>query len=264
MAAVYENKAIDRERWRAVDFDFNTGIHPYRGDITTEQATAALVAWDVKAQKIGWKVPLPGLWNGGTLATAGNLVLQGTSGGKLHAYRADSGLPLWSFDVGVGVSAPPITYAVDGKQYIAILAGWGGAGYIGSSAFAQHQWRYMAQPRRLLVFSLEGKAELPPAPAMADLEFIDDPKQAIDLAQAEAGQDIFLESCWACHGMKAKASGGAPDLRASAIAADQKAFAGLLRSGALQERGMPIYDDLSEREVEQVYWFIRQMARESL
>ncbi len=64
--------------------------------------------------------------------------------------------------------------------------------------------------------------------------------------------------------MKAKASGGASDLCASAVAADQKAFASLLRSGALQERGMPIYDDLSEREVEQVYWFIRQMARESL
>ena len=60
------------------------------------------------------------------------------------------------------------------------------------------------------------------------------------------------------------AGGGAPDLRASAIAADAGSFAHLLKSGALQTRGMPRFDDLNPRQVEQVYWFIRERARESL
>ena len=64
--------------------------------------------------------------------------------------------------------------------------------------------------------------------------------------------------------MYAIAGGGAPDLRGSPIAANLEAFASLLESGALQSRGMPRYDDFNAREVEQVYWYIRQRARESL
>jgi quinohemoprotein ethanol dehydrogenase len=264
MAGLYDLNQIDRERWRAKDFQFNTGYQPYRGDIAPADATGALLAWDVRRQQPAWKVDLPGFWNGGTLTSAGNLVWQGSSGGGLHAYAADTGRLLWSFDAGVGISAAPITYAIGGRQYVAVLAGWGGASYMGSSAMAQHGWDYGTQPRRLLVFSLDGKAEPPPTvPPKADLDFVDNPDQAIDLAQAGEGQDLYLAVCVACHGHAVIASGAAPDLRASRIAADQGAFKALLREGALQSRGMPRFDELSEREVEQIYWFIRREARKA-
>lgn len=265
MAATNDKRGIDSERWRARDFTFNTGFQPYRGDIAPEHATGALLAWDVTRQKAAWKVDLPGLQNGGTVTTVGNLVFQGTSGGQLHAYRADTGRLLWSFDAGVGITAPPISYAVDGKQYIAVLAGWGGVSYLGSSAMAQHGWTYGHQPRRLLVFSLEGKATAPATvPPHTELVFVDDPDQDIDTAQAQAGQDIYLDYCLGCHGFAAVSGGGAPDLRASAAAARLDSFSALVRGGALQSRGMPKFDDLSEQQVEHIYWFIRQRARESL
>jgi alcohol dehydrogenase (cytochrome c) len=60
---------------------------------------------------------------GGALATAGNLVFLGEADGTFGAYDAKSLKPLWSFNVGTGINAPPITYAVNGKQYVAVLAG---------------------------------------------------------------------------------------------------------------------------------------------
>ena len=265
MAGEYDKQGIDRERWRARDFVFNSGFQPYRRDIPAEDTSGALLGWDVKRQRVAWQVPLPGYWNGGTLTTAGNLVFQGTSGGKLHAYRADTGLPLWNFDAGVGISAAPVTYAVGGKQYVAVLAGWAGGSYLGSSTMAQHGWHYGDQPRRLLAFSLSGKATPPPTvPPRRELRIVDDGSQAIDVGQARAGQDLYLDNCVGCHGFHAIAAGGAPDLRASGLAANLDAFGQLLRSGALQHRGMPRYQELNDREIEQLYWFIRQRARESL
>jgi quinohemoprotein ethanol dehydrogenase len=265
MAAYYDKRGIDKERWRAQEFTMNTGFQAYTQDIAESDVSSALVAWDPVAQRRAWSIPLPGFWNGGTLTSAGNLVWQGTGGGKLHAYRADTGLPLWSFDAGVGISAPPITYAVKGRQYVAVLAGWGGASYIGSSAMAQSGWAYGAQQRRLLVFSLEGKAT-PPATKPPQLKpvFIDDPKLAIDEAQAAEGKLIYHDYCFGCHGFAVISAGGAPDLRASAVAAGRESLLQLLHSGNLQSRGMPMYDDLNPRQVEQLYWFIRQRARESV
>ena len=265
MGGEYDKQDIDRERWRARDFRFNSGFQPYRRDIGVDDVGGALLGWDVRRQKVAWRVDLPGYWNGGTVSTAGNLVFQGSAGGKFHAYRADTGLPLWSFDAGVGISAAPVTYAIDGKQYVAVLAGWAGGAYLGSTALAQHGWAYGAQPRRLLVFSLEGKSEPPPLSApVKELEILDDKKQRIDTAQAKVGQDLYLDMCVGCHGFHVISAGGAPDLRASPIAAQLEPFRQLLYSGALQHRGMPKYDDLNERETEQIYWFVRQRARESL
>jgi quinohemoprotein ethanol dehydrogenase len=265
MAGEYDKREIDRERWRAKDFTFNTGFQPYRADIGVDDATGSLLAWDVRRQKPAWKIDLPGFFNGGTLTSAGNLVIQGTSGGRLHAYSADKGLPLWNFNAGVGISAPPISYAIDGKQYIAVLAGWGGAAYVGSTAFAQHGWAYGSQPRRLLTFSLDGKMKPPPIqPPQLELAIIDDRAQDIDSAQATVGQDLYLAMCLGCHGFAVISAGGAPDLRASTVAANLDSFRQLLKTGALQSQGMPRYQELNNREVEQMYWFIRQRARESL
>ena len=86
-----------------------------------------LIAWDPVRQKEVWRANYRGPWNGGILTSAGNLVVQGSAAGDISAYRADSGEKLWSMFAQSPVMAAPITYEVDGEQYIAVLSGWGGA-----------------------------------------------------------------------------------------------------------------------------------------
>jgi alcohol dehydrogenase (cytochrome c) len=71
--------------------------------------------------KASVKMPYPNY--GGVLATAGNLVFIGQLDGTLYAYDAKTLKEVWSFNTGTGINAPPITYSVNGKQYIAILVG---------------------------------------------------------------------------------------------------------------------------------------------
>jgi quinohemoprotein ethanol dehydrogenase len=65
-----------------------------------------------------------GFWNGGLMTTAGNLVFEGMGDGKFNAYDARNGKQLWSFDAHFGITGAPITYEVDGKQYVSVVAGW--------------------------------------------------------------------------------------------------------------------------------------------
>lgn len=95
------------------------------------------VAWDPVAQKEVWRVNYTGGSGSGTLATGGNLVFQATPQGALTAYNAQTGAKLWESPVGAG-AATPISYELDGKQYIAIAAGRG----------------QQNQPARVTVFAL--------------------------------------------------------------------------------------------------------------
>ncbi len=106
-------------------------------------------------------MPLDTLWNGGALSTAGNVVFQGTADGWFSAYDARTGTRLWHQSVGMGIIASPMTYSVDGRQYVAVLAGYGGSAAI-LSDIMNVGWKY-AGPRRLLTFALDGKAVLPPS-----------------------------------------------------------------------------------------------------
>ena len=82
-----------------------------------------LKAWNPLTRKVVWQVETAGISNGGTLATAGNLVIQGLADGYLHAYSAVDGKDLWSFYAGVAVTGVPITYSVAGRQYLTITSG---------------------------------------------------------------------------------------------------------------------------------------------
>ncbi len=79
--------------------------------------------------KILWQAKTPQPLVGGVVATAGGLVFTGEGGGDFDAYEAATGKKLWRFACGAGVNAPPITYAIDGRQYVAVAAGgsaiWG-------------------------------------------------------------------------------------------------------------------------------------------
>jgi quinohemoprotein ethanol dehydrogenase len=134
----------------------------------------ALIAWDVVAQKERWRAPAGGGAGGGTVATAGNLVIQVAPDGRLMAYTADNGEKVLEIQTGLRTGAgPPITYMLDGRQYIAFAAGSGGrvvpnreAGGPGAAAPASTPGggRRTASAQgnpKLMVFRLDGKAPLP-------------------------------------------------------------------------------------------------------
>jgi quinohemoprotein ethanol dehydrogenase len=222
----------------------------------------SLVAWDPVAQKARWKIDHDWIWNGGTLTTAGNLVFQGTADGYLSAYDGATGQRLWHYNAGLGIVAAPISYAVNGTQYVAVLVGYAGPN---GSAMMNVGWKFGAQPRRLLVFRLDGKATLPPtAPPDLKVHALDDPSLVLNPADIEAGRKLFPQ-CQGCHGANAESAGSpGPDLRESAVALDRQALWTVLHQNTLLDRGMPPFDHLTEAQVGQLHAFIRSRAREVL
>jgi quinohemoprotein ethanol dehydrogenase len=223
-----------------------------------------LVAWDPVAQKEAWRVPNSYLWNGGTLATAGGLVFQGTAEGMFNAYDAANGKRLWQFDTGLGIVAAPMSYSIGDRQFVSILVGYGGA----TAAFGKFMnvgWKFGAQPRRLLTFAIDGKAVLPKSPPRdMKIHAVDDPKLVLDEADVAAGRMLSVQ-CAACHGVGLNSPGTpGPDLRESGIALRLDTFSELLKSGALMQNGMPRFQNLTDDQIRQLHSYVRARAREAL
>lgn len=213
----------------------------------------ALVAWDPVARKEVWRHQYPGPGNGGLLATAGNLVFQGSAAGELQAFRANDGQKLWSMPLQTGIIAPPITYRIDNEQYIAILAGWGGAYPLAAGELSFISGR-VQNISRLMVFKLNGKTQLPTAPTIKTLTFAPPalPLSPTDFHEAEL---LFARHCSSCHGDSAVSGGITPDLRASPILSQQAAWETVLK-GALLNAGMPDFSsrlDQSKSEAIRAY-----------
>jgi quinohemoprotein ethanol dehydrogenase len=231
-----------------------------------DRDTTNLRAWDPVSQKEVWSVKTPGFWNGGVMTTAGNLVFEGMGDGKLNAYDARNGRQLWSFDAHFGITGSPITYEVDGKQYVSVVAGWGGTG----AAFSGHLttgygWQTRIHKHRLLTFVLDGKTPLPPQAPPAVAVPIDDPSFVVDPQRAKAGAGVYFGSmCLGCHGFYMIGGGYAPDLRASRVPLSADAFREVVKKGSLLSRGMPQFDELSDDDLESLRHFIRQRARETM
>ena len=223
-----------------------------------------LIAWNPVTQKEVWRVQHPGLWNGGTLATAGGLVFQGTADGYFKAYEAKSGKEVWAFDAGLGIIGAPMSYSIDGRQYVSILVGYGGtaAAY---GHFMDMGYKFGRQPRRLLTFALGGDKTLPPkSPPDFTVHALDDPTLNLNAADIAAGRALSVQ-CAACHGVGLQATGTpGPDLRESAIALKIDSFATLLKSGALLDQGMPRFQQLTDDQIRQLHAYIRAKAREVL
>lgn len=132
---------------------------------------STLVAYDPVKQEVRWRVPVGNSRFGGTLSTASNLVFQVAPDGRLMAYSAEKGEQLLELQTGLRSGmAPPITFSIDGKQYIALMGGTGGTASVGTTNPGAVTTQ---QKPMLLVFGLDGKAELPkpgaaPAPNAAD------------------------------------------------------------------------------------------------
>jgi quinohemoprotein ethanol dehydrogenase len=211
-------------------------------------------------QRRAWEVPLVGPVNGGTATTAGNLVFQGQVTGEFTAYAADSGAKLWSFDAQAGIVGQPISYQVDGRQYVTVIAGWRG---MGSTSGRDTEWDYYTQPRRVLTFALDGKDVLPAAdktvrPYVDDAAFITDP------AKVAIGQATYGSRCVLCHGGRVVSGGTAPDLRKSMLPLSYDAIRAVLQDGVLLPRGMPRFEELTREQIEGLQHYIRSRARESM
>ena len=227
----------------------------------------SLLAWDPSAQKLRWRVDHPFFWNGGTMTTAGNLVFQGDSTSEFAAYQAETGQKLWSFKAGLGIIAPPISYAVAGKQYVSVLVGYGADGAAVAAGKSQG-WKYGAQPRRMLTFALDATAALPPtAPPDFSVKPLDDPALVLDSKRVASGEVVYggagAGGCGVCHGDSLDAMGLAPDLRESPVALNLAAFRAFVRSGASISHNMPKFDDLSDDQLEDVFEYIRAGARKA-
>jgi quinohemoprotein ethanol dehydrogenase len=252
-------------------FRFTKAPETFSGVIATpfmtddpQDGKGALIAWDPVAQKPRWTVWHRWMWNGGTLSTAGDLVFQGTADGKVTGYDAADGKVLWRFDAGLGIIAPPISYAWKGTQYVSLLVGWAGPNPYGKGLMPTG-WRYNAQPRRLLTFRLDGKAALPPtAPYDETVRAIDDPAAVLDPAAVAAGDRLYHMACHGCHGGALQSSGApGPDLRESGLALDREALWQVLHEGALLAKGMPKFPQYSREEADQIYSYIRAGARQA-
>ena len=260
MAGYYNDEGREPRNWKLTSED-PMGLKGFYDDIPANAGSSALEAWNPVTQSRAWEVETPGVANGGVIATAGDLVFQGRADGQLKAHDAASGAELWSFDMGVGTQAAPMTFSVGDRQYVAILAGWGGSQMLLGSLGAQHGWIGREHPRRLLVFALDGDAELPDAPPPSRPEPVDDADFVVDAAKAEQGKKIYGRLCVICHGTAAIAGGYAPDLRASSVPMSASAFDAIVQNGALLDRGMPNYPELKPEELEALRHYIRERAR---
>jgi quinohemoprotein ethanol dehydrogenase len=203
-----------------------------------------LIAWDPVNRKAVWRANYLGPWNGGVLTTAGNLVVQGNAAGDFVAYRADTGQKLWSAFAQTPVMAPPVTYEVNGEQYIAVLAGWGGAYPLmqGAESAKSGNERNIS---RVLVFKPGGKATLPPVPP-APREMLPPLPDIADVATLVNGQALFGRFCSVCHGEAAVGGGVVPDLRKSPYL-PVEAWYGIVLDGTLKSNGMAPFGAVLDR-----------------
>ena len=194
-----------------------------------------LIAWDPVKQQEAWRAEHKGPWNGGTLATGGGLVFQGTADGHFNAYDASTGKPLWSAETYTSTLAGPITYTVDGEQYVAVGAGFGSVYYL-VAGFAVDK---LGSPDngRILVYKLGGKAALP-KPVLTRVPLPTPPPATAPQAQVAAGHATYNKFCLVCHGYNAISGGVIPDLRYSALIGDPAAFKDVVLNGARKSQGM--------------------------
>ncbi|GFE78520.1 alcohol dehydrogenase [Steroidobacter agaridevorans] len=221
----------------------------------------ALKAWDPIAQREVWRVDYPWFYNGGLLATAGNLVFQGTTDGYLKAYTADTGKLAAEVFVGTSIMAAPATYAVDGEQFIAVLAGYGGAQldeFLEGSAARKY-----GNTGRIVAFKLGGgkvpvppekdwDANIPPLPA----------RMHADAATLDRGALLFGQHCGVCHSLSDE-PGGYPNLL-RLTPGKHAIFDEIVLRGAMAGRGMAGFsNEISEADAHAIHAYLIDKAYEA-
>ena len=211
--------------------------------------SSRLVAWDPIQQKEAWGIDQPTFNNGGLLSTAGGLVFQGDAAGMFTARDAQTGEALWEYDIRSGAIAPPITYTIDGEQYVSILVGWGG--HMGKL----YHFVDRIHPGTLFTFKIGGTAQ-----ALEKLPALDKPLTALrDNATPEqigTGWNTWVQYCVFCHPSPGSGDAANPDLARSSDGVLNN-LKSIVLEGTLVENGMPSFAGImTEEELESVKCFI--------
>ncbi len=216
-----------------------------------------LIAWDPVAQKPAWTVRLSGIMNGGVLTTAGNLVVEGTEDGHLKVYSADKGKLLKDIHVGTGIVAPPVSYEIDGVQYIAVAAGWNGVKTVVDAPDAPAPYDNAA---RLLVLKLDGGA-VRVAERVPLMPFIQS-TAAQPASLVRKGAELYQVNCAMCHGTVGERS-VMPDLRRMNEGTLEH-FDDVVRGGLFEANGMANFSDvISVSDAQALKAFVIDWAQRS-
>jgi len=212
-------------------------------------------AWDPVAQKVVWEHETSsGMrgYDGGIMSTAGNLVFQGRGSGELWIYAADTGAVVKVIPTGSHIMAAPMTYAINGEQYVAVQVGYGGAAITVGPAPDSSAASRFDNVNRIIAFKLGGTPVPTPAPLVAQ-PFETPPAQTANDASIGHGEIKFIEECSRCHTFGQSVT---PDLRRLS-AGMHAAFSDIVLRGAVAPTGMERFDDLlSEQDVDDIHAYV--------
>jgi quinohemoprotein ethanol dehydrogenase len=233
---------------------WNTGVNFVPASLPSDEAAieavkamlkGRLLAWDPVKQEAAWAFEHKGPWNGGVLSTAGGLVFQGTADAHFAAYDATNGKQLWTFFGQTGIVAAPVSYEIDGEQYVAVASGWGGAYALAYGGVVPTGSE--AGVGRVLAFKL-GANEILPVVSAIPASVAKPPAETAAPETVAKGFEAYMRYCATCHGDRAVSSGLLPDLRRSPLLQAIEAWDAVVREGALSDRGMGSFGELVDAE----------------
>lgn len=206
---------------------------PQRGTVT---------AIDVKTNKIAWQVDWDAIAYSGVLTTKGNLVFVGHNDGRIIAFDAKTGDQVWEYMTDAGANAPPISYEVDGVQYISI--------YSAGNALSGSK-----HGDKVYTFALDGKGKINKAED-SKKENEDSEETADDTASANSddGMKLYKNTCLSCHGNQGTGGHNGPDLQISKVTSDKDAVIERIKNGG---SSMPAFEgQLTEEEINSIAEYV--------
>jgi quinohemoprotein ethanol dehydrogenase len=214
----------------------------------------ALIAWDPIHERRVWEAPGASIWDGGVMSTAGGLVFQGDTSGRLNVYSADTGSLLRSVDVGTSIMAAPVAYRISGVEYIAFMAGLGGGdGFAFDPSTAAYRY---GNAGRIVALKLGGGA-VPKAPEVTEAPYPRPLAPPGPRARVLAGELLYTKVCSRCHVF---GRGLVPDLRRMPPGI-YHLFPDIVLRGLLSKEGMESFaDELTARDVSAIRAYITAEA----
>lgn len=216
--------------------DFEPPMGKQQVDAVAGTMHGYLLAWDPLKQQAAWRFKHPGVSNGGALSTAGGLVFQGNAKGQFNAFDAQDGSLKWSYPADTGIIAAPVSYEVDGAQYVAIVVGWGGVFGLGYGDLAK-VYADVRNNSRVLVFKLNGKNQLPESAPFKE-GFVAPPELVSTPEKIAQGRVTYHQYCSACHGGKAIGGGLIQDIRYSGALHSPELWEQIVLEGLFEDKGM--------------------------
>ena len=213
-----------------------------------------LLAWDPVTQSPIWEIDQVTTPNGGVLATASNLVFQGTGDGYFKAYAGEDGKILKEISVEIGIMAPPITYELDGEQYVAVVAGSGGAGIRQPEPL-----RHKQNTGRVFAFKLGAAIPIPSVPDKI-VPDVTPPASFGTPAQVSEGKALYHRYCSRCHGANGSSNGIIRDLRYATPVIHEN-WNNIVLEGMFEGLGMAAFNDvLNETQAQAIRSYVVSVA----